>query len=142
LKRVLTTVADKFVDDPSSVQGMTRRPNTVAARLGSVLRSLSSSWDAPTPTQLMYLRQAESILGEALKAYNKAFSEDVAAYKEKVESSENSLPFPEIGAPRDPCLCHSGEGIPHPCYQLLAGGSSEDAMLQSMGRSNKRFEVF
>jgi photosystem II stability/assembly factor-like uncharacterized protein len=97
LKKVLKKVADKFVDDPSGVQGLTRRPNTVAARLSSVLRSLSSSWDAPTPTQLTNLRQAESTLEDALKEFNKAFSTDVAAYKEKVEQAKLSL-FPEGAA--------------------------------------------
>ena len=94
LKKSLTKVADKFIDDPGSTQGMTRRPNTAAARLGSVLRSLGSSWDAPTPTQLTYLRQAESTLEDALKDFNKVFTEAVPSYKAKVEQAKLSL-FPE-----------------------------------------------
>lgn len=94
LKKTLTKVADKFIDDPSGTQGMTRRPNTASARLGSVLRSLGSSWDAPTLTQMTYLRQAESILEGALKDFNKIFTEDVATYKTKVEQAKLSL-FPE-----------------------------------------------
>jgi hypothetical protein len=97
LKKVLTKVADKFIDDPGTAQGLTRRPNTAAARLGSVLRSLGSSWDTPTSTQATNLRQAETILEDALKDFNKAFAEDVAAYKEKVEQAKLSL-FPEGGA--------------------------------------------
>jgi hypothetical protein len=94
LKKTLTKVADKFIDDPAAVQGMTRRPNTVSSRLGSVLRSLGSSWDAPTPTQLTSLRQAESIFEEALRDFNKTFSDAVPAYKTKVEQAKLSL-FPE-----------------------------------------------
>ncbi|MDP2884380.1 MAG: hypothetical protein Q8P51_05085 [Ignavibacteria bacterium] len=91
LKKTLTKVADKFIDDPAAVQGLTRRPNTVSSRLGSVLRSLGSSWDAPTPTQLTSLRQAESIFKEALRDFNKTFSEAVPAYKAKVEQAKLSL---------------------------------------------------
>lgn len=94
LKKSLTKVADMFIDDPGSTQGMTRRPNTASARLGSVLRSLGSSWDAPTPTQLTYLRQAESILDDALKNFNKVFTEAVPSYKAKVEQAKLSL-FPD-----------------------------------------------
>ncbi|HTP12421.1 MAG TPA: hypothetical protein VMM37_02290 [Bacteroidota bacterium] len=97
LKKALSTVADKFIDDPNAVQGITRRPNTVSGRLGNVLRSLSSSWDAPNPTQLTYLRQAEAILDDALKSYNKVFAEDVASYKEKVDQAKLSA-FPETGS--------------------------------------------
>ncbi|MBF8293558.1 MAG: hypothetical protein HW389_103 [Bacteroidetes bacterium] len=94
LKKTLTKVADKFIDDPAAVQGLTRRPNTVSSRLGSVLRSLGSSWDAPTPTQLTSLRQAESIFEGALRDFNKTFSDAVPAYKAKVEQAKLSL-FPE-----------------------------------------------
>jgi len=96
LKKLLSNIADKFIDDPSAVQGMTRRPNTAAARLNSVLRSLSSSWDSPTPTQETYLRQAESVLESALRDFNKTFSEAVPTYKAKVEQANLSL-FPESG---------------------------------------------
>jgi NACalpha-BTF3-like transcription factor len=93
LKKALSSVADEFIDNPERVQGMARSPNTVSAKLGSVLRSLSSSWDAPTPTQLTYLRQAEATLENALKDFNKVFLEDVVAYKAKVEAAKLS-PFP------------------------------------------------
>jgi hypothetical protein len=93
LKKSLSSVADKFIDDPERVQGIARSPNTVSAKLGSVLRSLSSSWDAPTPTQMTYLRQAEATLENALKDFNRVFSEEVAAYKTRVEAAKLS-PFP------------------------------------------------
>jgi photosystem II stability/assembly factor-like uncharacterized protein len=93
LKKALSNVADEFIDDPDRVQGIARSPNTVSAKLGSVLRSLGSSWDAPTPTQLTYLRQAEATLVTALKDFNKVFTEDVAIYQAKVQAAKLS-PFP------------------------------------------------
>jgi hypothetical protein len=97
LKKKLTAVVDKFADEPDRVQGITRRPNTASARLGYVLRSLSSSWDAVTLTQETYRRQAEAILESALKEFNKLFAEDVAAYRSKVEAANLSM-FPEAEA--------------------------------------------
>jgi photosystem II stability/assembly factor-like uncharacterized protein len=97
LKKKLTAVVDKFADEPDRVQGITRRPNTASARLGYVLRSLSSSWDAVTLTQETYRRQAEAILESALKEFNKLFAEDVAAYRSKVEAANLSM-FPETEA--------------------------------------------
>jgi hypothetical protein len=47
-----------------------------------------------TPTQLTSLRQAELIFEEALRDFNKVFSEAVPAYKAKVEQAKLSL-FPE-----------------------------------------------
>lgn len=91
LRKKLTSVADLFVEEPNRVQGITRNPNTVAAHLGSVLRSLGSSWDAPTPTQRTTLSQAEKVLQEALKTFNTTFSVDVPAFQKTVESAELKL---------------------------------------------------
>jgi len=100
LKKALTRVADLLIDDQSNSQGMVRQPNTVSARLGGVARSLGTSWDAPTPTQLTYLRQAEGVLGRALKEFNKVFSEDVASYRSAVELAK--LPLVPEGDTLDP----------------------------------------
>ena len=91
LKKTLTGVADQFIDDQSKSQGIVRQPNTVSARLGGVARSLGTSWDPPTSTQLTYLRQAEEILARALKDFNKVFSEDVASYRAAVEQAKLPL---------------------------------------------------
>ena len=91
LKKTLTGVADQFIDDQSNSQGIVRQPNTVSARLGGVARSLGTSWDPPTPTQLTYLRQAEEILARALKDFNKVFSEEVASYRAAVEQAKLPL---------------------------------------------------
>ena len=96
LKKALTRVADLFIDDPTAAQGIVRRPNTVTAKLGSVSRSLSTSWDSPNPTQLVSLRQAEDVLAKALKEFNRLFSEDVAMYRTAVEQAKLPL-VPESG---------------------------------------------
>lgn len=97
LKKRLTGVADKFVGEPNRVQGLARSSKTVAAKLGSVSSSLGSSWEAPSSTQMTYLRQAEELLESVLKDFNKVFSEDVAAFKQKVEAAKLTL-FPESEA--------------------------------------------
>ena len=94
LRKKLSIVADQFIEEPNRVQGITRNPNTVSVKLGSVLGSLRSSWDAPTSTQLTNLRQAEALLESALKDFNKVFAEDVPAFQKTVESAELKL-FPE-----------------------------------------------
>lgn len=94
LKKKLTVVADKFVDEPNRIQGITRNPNTATARLSYVVRSLGSNWEVPTSTQMTYLRQAERILETTLQDYNKVISQDVAAFRTKVEGAKLSI-FPE-----------------------------------------------
>ena len=94
VRKKLSNVADQFIEEPNRVQGITRNPRTVSVKLGSVLGSLRSSWDAPTSTQLTNLRQAESILESALKDFNKVFAEDVLAFQKTVESAELKL-FPD-----------------------------------------------
>jgi hypothetical protein len=91
LRKSLTRVATLFLDDPSGTQGSSRSPNTVSAKLGGVVRSLSTSWDVPSPTQLTYLRQAEMILEKALSQFNKLFAEDVAAYRAAVDQAKLAL---------------------------------------------------
>jgi photosystem II stability/assembly factor-like uncharacterized protein len=88
LRKKLTEVADLFIEEPNRVQGITRLTNTVAARLSYVSRSLSSSWDPPTTTQVSYLRWAEQVLSEALKAWNRVFTEDVGAFRKQVEEAK------------------------------------------------------
>lgn len=94
LRKKLTAVADLFIAEPNRVQGLTRTSNTVSAKLNSVRSSLTATWDAPNSTQLTNLRQAEAALEAALKEFNKVFSEDVPAFKQKVDAAKLTL-FPE-----------------------------------------------
>jgi hypothetical protein len=52
---------------------------------------MQSSWDAPTPSQLTYLEQAEVELRKVLEDFNKLFAEDVAKYREEVRKGSVEL---------------------------------------------------
>jgi photosystem II stability/assembly factor-like uncharacterized protein len=94
LRKKLTEIADKFLDEPSRVQGIVRNPNTASARLFTVMSRLNSSWDAPNAAEMTYLRQAEATLEAALKDFNAVFDADVAAFRQAVEGAKLSL-FPD-----------------------------------------------
>lgn len=47
--------------------------------------SLGSSWDAPTKAQLIYLKQAESLLQQVLQESQRVFREKVTPFKKQVE---------------------------------------------------------
>lgn len=90
----LSKVSDKFVFDREGIQGIGRDPDNVASKLGSVMGSLGSSWDAPNETQRTHFRQAEKLLVEALADFNAVFGVDVPAYSALVGAEKLRL-FPE-----------------------------------------------
>ena len=59
----------------------------VWSKIGYPLGAMQSSWDAPTPSQLTYLDQAEVDLRAVLTDFNKLFAEDVAKYREEVRKA-------------------------------------------------------
>lgn len=61
------------------------------AKIGMIQGSLASSWDAPTPAQMGYMKEAESSLQKALDALNKFESEDVAKFRDEVAKSDLTL---------------------------------------------------
>lgn len=85
LKKRISEVEDSLVS-PSGRQGIFR-DQPVLARLGYVYNSLASSWDAPTPAQMTYLRQAEAALERTLAAFNRVFAEDVTAFRRQVQAA-------------------------------------------------------
>ncbi|MCS7210770.1 MAG: hypothetical protein RMI34_07610, partial [Chloroherpetonaceae bacterium] len=87
LKKTLKSLAEKFVP-PQDRQGIFRDDNDALGKLTSVLSSLSSSWDAPTETQLTYLRYAESTLAKALADFNRVFDTDVKKFQELIETAK------------------------------------------------------
>jgi len=95
LRKGLTDVADRFMEEPNRVQGMSRNPETVVAKLGGIARSLGSSWDAVNETQRINARAAEKVLDEALSEYNKLFSEQVPTFRKRVEAAGLNF-FPEL----------------------------------------------
>jgi hypothetical protein len=65
--------------------------NDLDQRAGEVARSLSSSWDAPTPAQLTYLGRVEKDARQAVDDLNRFFAEDVAAFRAKVQETKFQL---------------------------------------------------
>ncbi len=65
------------------------------SRADYAMRSLGSSWDAPTPAQLAYLEQAEKQTRDTLADLNRLFAEDVAAFRAKVKELDVQL-LPEL----------------------------------------------
>jgi photosystem II stability/assembly factor-like uncharacterized protein len=94
LKKTLKTLTEKFIE-PQDRQGLFRGDDAAANKLGQVMGSLGSSFDAPTETQRTYLQFAEYNFLRALEKFNQVFSGDVKAFQEKVESMRVSL-FPTL----------------------------------------------
>ncbi len=61
------------------------------AKVEYVSRSIGSSWDAPTPAQLVYLEQAEKLGATVLADVNRLFAEDVPAFRAKVQQAQIEL---------------------------------------------------
>ncbi|MBF8248209.1 MAG: hypothetical protein HW374_1009, partial [Bacteroidetes bacterium] len=90
LKKSLSRVSDLFIE-PQGRQGIFRSDDQAVARLNNVLRSLNSTFDAPTDAQSTNFRQAEAALESALKEFNAVFTRDVAAFKQKVLAANVSI---------------------------------------------------
>ncbi len=74
-------------------------PETDAlSKIGYVLGSLQSSWDAPDEAQKTYLRQAEAVLQDALASANTLFDTDVAAFRVKARDAGLDVLLPETKA--------------------------------------------
>ena len=84
LKQHLTKLEEEFVG-PQDLQGIVRRPDAALSLLGSAANALGSSWEAPTETQLLYLRQAEERLREALGRVNELFAGEVGMFRTLVD---------------------------------------------------------
>jgi photosystem II stability/assembly factor-like uncharacterized protein len=96
----------KLEKDLKALEGRLRQPenpggilpdNDAGSQLGDVQRSLSSSWDAPTPAQLAYLEEAEETLRTVLADLNRYFAEEVAPFRAKVREAGIGL-LPEVEA--------------------------------------------
>ncbi len=94
LKKKLKKALQLLIDDDSK-QGITQQDN-VSRKLWDGSRSLGSSWDKPTESQLTYLRQAEAALKKALEQYNHLFEKDVAEFQQQVNEADFTI-FPAVG---------------------------------------------
>lgn len=61
------------------------------SKIGYVLRSLNSSFDAPTEAQKTYLRQARALIEKRLKEVNEFFVTQVAEFRQQVEQTKIGL---------------------------------------------------
>ncbi|MDZ7331992.1 MAG: hypothetical protein ONB31_08430 [candidate division KSB1 bacterium] len=93
LKKRLKQVLHLFVDDATK-QGITRQEN-VSRKLWYVSNSLTSSWEKPTDSQMMYLHQAEEAMQKALDQFNQLFEKDVADFQLKLKQANFSI-FPTV----------------------------------------------
>ncbi|NIM49497.1 MAG: hypothetical protein GTN62_04945 [Gemmatimonadales bacterium] len=95
LKKRLDAVEEDFIG-PQDIQGFTGDPNAVLSKIGLAMGQLASSqWEAPTPAHMIFLRQAEHRLQEALPAVNTALTEDVAAFRRAVVAAGVEV-FPAV----------------------------------------------
>ncbi len=94
LKKEIKSVTKIFIPIPGEKQGITGG-DYVMRDLWYVSRSLSSSYDKPTDSQIQYYQRAEKHLQEALDRYNTLFDEKVRLFYQEVKKSGFSF-FPEI----------------------------------------------
>jgi photosystem II stability/assembly factor-like uncharacterized protein len=57
------------------------------SRVRYVLRSLTSSWDAPTPAQIAYMKEAESLAQDVLADFNHLYAVEVSAFRRQVRNA-------------------------------------------------------
>lgn len=94
LKNKLKDVTRLFIRIPNEKQGITGEDN-VMRKFWYVTRSLSSSFDKPTDSQLSYLHHAEKKLAYAVDKLNHLIETDVKEFKMKLTEEKFNF-FPEI----------------------------------------------
>lgn len=85
LKDALTAM-EKRLWQPPDTKGIVADTDAWA-KVSYVLRAVGSSWDAPTPAELDYLRQAEALAAKVLADNDQLFSTQVAAFRQKVAAA-------------------------------------------------------
>ncbi|MHC5066018.1 MAG: WD40/YVTN/BNR-like repeat-containing protein, partial [Planctomycetota bacterium] len=76
---------EKKLWTPPGGKGITARTHALS-KVGYISGSLASSWDAPTSTQLTYLRQAEEIVRTFLNEVESLMQTEVVVFREKFQS--------------------------------------------------------
>src|SRR6185295_9374077 len=64
---------------------------TAFTKVSDASRAFDASWGRPTPTMMTKLEEAETQVKAALADFNKLFSEDVAAFRQKVAEAKIDL---------------------------------------------------
>jgi photosystem II stability/assembly factor-like uncharacterized protein len=85
LKDALTAV-EKRLWRPPDTKGLTA-PTDAWSKVSYVFRAVGSSWDAPTPAALDYLRQAEALAEKVLAENDQLFASKVADFRRQVAAA-------------------------------------------------------
>lgn len=89
-KKALGEVRDNFVGARSE-KGINRDSDNVMSKVGNASWGLGSSWDAPSPTNLRLLEDAEKAFAEAVPEFNRVIGEELRALRDQVEATEVRL---------------------------------------------------
>jgi photosystem II stability/assembly factor-like uncharacterized protein len=84
------TALEKRLWVPPDTKGYVAETDPMS-KVENVLRFLGSSWDAPTPAQMAYLREAEELTEKVLAEFNQLFATRVADYRKQVEEAGIAL---------------------------------------------------
>ena len=101
LKKTLEELRERLVGDDG--KGIRRNDDAVFPSVRQAFFVIGRTWEAPPPVQLNYLERAETTLAEVLPEINRVASEDVAAFREQMESLDLRLlpPTHPIEMPKD-----------------------------------------
>jgi hypothetical protein len=79
--------AEETLQVPSTAKGIQDESGKAFAQAEEARRYLESSWDRPNATHLATLDRAEATARTALAEVNRVFSEDVAAFRKRVQEA-------------------------------------------------------
>ena len=82
---------EKRIRMPEDTVGIVDDDDTAAAQIGRARYFIQSSWAAPNPTHLEYLRQARATLAAALDAIDAFYAGEVAAFRARAEEAKVDL---------------------------------------------------
>jgi len=79
---------------PPDAKGLTA-PTDAWSKVSYALRAVGSSWEAPTPANLDYLRQAEALAEKVLADNDQLFATKVADFRQQVAAAGIALLPPQ-----------------------------------------------
>ncbi len=86
---------EKRIRMPEDTVGIVDDDDSAAAQIGRARYFIQSSWAAPNPTHLAYLRQARTTLGAALDSIDHYYASEVAAFRALAREARVDL-LPEL----------------------------------------------
>ena len=88
------TATEKRLWRPPDTKGLTA-PTDAWSKVSYALRAVGSSWEAPTPANLDYLRQAEALAEKVLADNDQLFATKVADFRQQVAAAGIALLPPQ-----------------------------------------------